>query len=53
MTSNIKKVSSPSHPIDFEFGETPAEARVVLGGGEGEPLKKDFEVSSSGLQARG
>ena len=44
MSSNIKKISSPSHPIEFEFGETPTEARITLANGEGEPLKKDFEV---------
>ena len=30
MTSNIKSVSSPSHPIDFEFGDSPKSANVKL-----------------------
>ncbi len=30
MTSNIKSVSSPTHPIDFEFGDSPKQANVKL-----------------------
>ncbi|ELR24559.1 von Willebrand factor type A domain containing protein [Acanthamoeba castellanii str. Neff] len=31
MTSNIKQLSSPSHPISFEFGDEPTQATVTLG----------------------
>ena len=31
MSSMIKKVSSPSHKIEFEFGDTPQEAKVRSG----------------------
>lgn len=30
MTSNIRSLSSPSHPITFEFGEEPNQATVTL-----------------------
>lgn len=30
MTSNIKSLSSPSHPISFEFGEEPSQATVTM-----------------------
>ena len=30
MTSNIKQLSSPSHPIAFEFGDEPTQATVTL-----------------------
>ena len=41
MTSNIRSLSSPSHPISFEFGEEPTQAQVLLGA-EGATLQKDF-----------
>jgi hypothetical protein len=45
MSSNIKSVSSPSHPIKFEFGDSPAKAAVELAQNEdGVPLGKDFEI---------
>lgn len=30
MTSNIRSVSSPSHPISFEFGDQPTKATVTI-----------------------
>lgn len=30
MTSNIKSIASPSHPINFEFGDSPKKATVKL-----------------------
>lgn len=44
MTSNIKSVASPSHPIQFEFGESPKSAKVSLSNPDGTPLVKDFEL---------
>lgn len=44
MTSNIRSLSSPSHPISFEFGEEPTQAQVLLGA-EGATLQKDFVLN--------
>ncbi len=44
MTSNIKSISSPTHPIQFEFGDSPAKAAVSLANEEGAPLGKDFDL---------
>jgi hypothetical protein len=44
MTSNIRSLSSPSHPISFEFGDEPTKALVKLGA-EGELLQKDFVLN--------
>jgi poly [ADP-ribose] polymerase len=45
MSSNIKSISSPTHPIQFEFGDTPSKAAVSLAHNEeGVPLGKDFEL---------
>jgi hypothetical protein len=55
MTSNIKSISSPTHPIAFEFGDSPKQvafylamlilqAVVRLANEEGVPLGKDFEM---------
>ncbi len=45
MTSNIKSVSSPTHPIQFEFSDTPQKASVSLAqNDDGTPLGKDFEL---------
>ena len=53
MTSNIKSVSSPSHPIQFEFSdEGPQKATVTLAQNEeGAPLGKDFELLVALAQA--
>ena len=45
MTSNIRRVSSPSHPITFEFGEEPNQATVSLSQEYDISLAKDFEMS--------
>ncbi len=45
MTSFIKSVSSPSHPISFEFGDDPNHAHVKLANEDGTPLVKDFELA--------
>jgi hypothetical protein len=37
MTSNIKTVSSSSHPISFEFGEEPTQGVVTLQPSPGQP----------------
>lgn len=48
MTSNIKSISSPSHPINFEFGDSPKTATVQLIINEsGSPLLKDFTVTTA------
>jgi uncharacterized protein YegL len=47
MTSFIKSVSSPSHPISFEFGDDPQHAHVKLANEDGTPLVKDFELAIS------
>lgn len=48
MTSNIKSISSPSHPINFEFGDSPKQATVTLIISEsGAPLLKDFVVTTA------
>jgi hypothetical protein len=46
MTSNIRSMSSPSHPIAFEFGEEPNQATVTLasGGDSGSQAAKDLVV---------
>ena len=53
MTSNIKSVSSPSHPIQFEFSDDgPQKAKVTLAQNEeGVPLGKDFELLVALAQA--
>eukprot|EP00005_Dracoamoeba_jomungandri_P004866 CAMPEP_0174252268 /NCGR_PEP_ID=MMETSP0439-20130205/1812_1 /TAXON_ID=0 /ORGANISM="Stereomyxa ramosa, Strain Chinc5" /LENGTH=865 /DNA_ID=CAMNT_0015332783 /DNA_START=43 /DNA_END=2640 /DNA_ORIENTATION=- len=40
MTSNIKSISSPSHPISFEFGDEMNEAIVQMG--DSSNIQKDF-----------
>jgi hypothetical protein len=46
MTSKIKSVSSPSHPIQYEAGDTPMQARIVLVKEDvGTPLVKNFELN--------
>ncbi len=30
MTSNIKSINSPTHPIQFEFGDSPQQANIKL-----------------------
>lgn len=40
MASNIKSISSSSHPISFEFGNSPKEAKVNLNSGSAP--HKDF-----------
>eukprot|EP01118_Nematostelium_gracile_P006839 TRINITY_DN2208_c0_g1_i1.p1 TRINITY_DN2208_c0_g1~~TRINITY_DN2208_c0_g1_i1.p1 ORF type:complete len:913 (-),score=285.21 TRINITY_DN2208_c0_g1_i1:11-2749(-) len=42
MTSNIKSISSPSHPIKFEFGDSLQQANVSLSNDDGTPLVNDF-----------
>ena len=45
MTSKMKSVSSPSHPIQYEAGDTPTQAKVVLAKEDvGVPLVTDFEL---------
>ena len=46
MTSKIKSISSPSHPIEFNSGDTPNSASVSLANQDdvGVPLLKDFEM---------
>lgn len=44
MTSNIRSLSSPSHPISFEFGEEPTKAQVALGDSS-EVVTKDFVLN--------
>jgi uncharacterized protein YegL len=44
MSSNIKSVSSPTHPVQFEFGNTPNKAKVQLANSDGTPLVKDLEL---------
>ncbi len=44
MSSGIKSVSSPSHPISFEFGRTPQQANIRLAKEDGTPLIHDFEL---------
>lgn len=45
MTSNIKQISSPTHPISFEFGDTPKAAKVSLANPDvGVPLMQDFTL---------
>ncbi len=45
MKSNIKSVTSPSHPIAFEFGDQPNTATVTLALEDGIPLVKDFQIA--------
>ena len=46
MTSNIRSISSVTHPIQFEFSESgPSKATVTLSQqDDGVPLGKDFEL---------
>jgi hypothetical protein len=45
MTSNIRSIASLTHPIKFEFSDTPSKAQVTLAQqDEGVPLGKDFEL---------
>jgi hypothetical protein len=46
MTSKIKSVSSPSHPITFHAGESENTAGITLANQEniGVPLVKNFEM---------
>lgn len=44
MTSNIRSLSSPSHPISFEFGEEPTQATVTLTDDAQASAPKDFVV---------
>eukprot|EP01114_Cavostelium_apophysatum_P024203 TRINITY_DN940_c0_g1_i3.p1 TRINITY_DN940_c0_g1~~TRINITY_DN940_c0_g1_i3.p1 ORF type:complete len:876 (-),score=276.34 TRINITY_DN940_c0_g1_i3:53-2680(-) len=43
MTSNIKSISSQTHPITFEFGDKPSHATVTLSNPT--PDDKDFELA--------
>eukprot|EP00026_Physarum_polycephalum_P002556 Phypoly_transcript_02563.p1 GENE.Phypoly_transcript_02563~~Phypoly_transcript_02563.p1 ORF type:complete len:905 (+),score=178.71 Phypoly_transcript_02563:1-2715(+) len=46
MTSKIKSVSSPSHPIQYEAGDKPTQAKVTLANEDvGVPLVKNFELN--------
>ncbi len=46
MTSRIKGVSSPSHPIQIEFGDTPLSAKILLANDDvGVPLTQNFELN--------
>jgi hypothetical protein len=44
MSSDIKSVSSPTHPIHFEFGNRPNKAKVQFANADGTPLVKDLEL---------
>jgi hypothetical protein len=44
MTSNIRSLSSPSHPITFEFGEEPNQATVTLSDSAQAQAAKDLIV---------
>jgi hypothetical protein len=43
MTSAIKSIASPSHPIEFEFGDSTTRAKVTSISGS-DLLQKDFEL---------
>lgn len=43
MTSPIKSISSPTHPIEFEFGDTPNQAKITIND-KYELMLKDFEL---------
>eukprot|EP01119_Soliformovum_irregulare_P016300 TRINITY_DN4699_c0_g1_i2.p1 TRINITY_DN4699_c0_g1~~TRINITY_DN4699_c0_g1_i2.p1 ORF type:complete len:850 (+),score=284.73 TRINITY_DN4699_c0_g1_i2:75-2624(+) len=47
MTSNIKSISSPSHPISFEFGDSPQDATVIFSNPDGTPLIHDFVLQTT------
>jgi hypothetical protein len=42
MTSNIKTISSPSHPIEIEFGKKSSQATITLN--QNKAIQKDFEI---------
>lgn len=42
MTSNIKSVTSPSHPVSFEFGDIPSQATVTMNNSN---IDKDFQLT--------
>lgn len=44
MSSGIKSVSSPSHPIAFEFGSSNTDATVTFSPEGGQPLTKDLTL---------
>eukprot|EP01090_Pellita_catalonica_P012425 TRINITY_DN2697_c0_g1_i1.p1 TRINITY_DN2697_c0_g1~~TRINITY_DN2697_c0_g1_i1.p1 ORF type:complete len:872 (-),score=214.61 TRINITY_DN2697_c0_g1_i1:89-2704(-) len=46
MSSNIRSLSSPSHPISFEFGEEPNQATVTLSNESGENGCKEFLLNT-------
>eukprot|EP01116_Phalansterium_solitarium_P016045 TRINITY_DN3631_c0_g1_i2.p1 TRINITY_DN3631_c0_g1~~TRINITY_DN3631_c0_g1_i2.p1 ORF type:complete len:453 (+),score=131.21 TRINITY_DN3631_c0_g1_i2:115-1359(+) len=45
MTSDIKSVASPSHPIAFEFGDSHKNATATLANPDGTPLVNDFVLT--------
>ena len=46
MTSKIKGAASPTHPIEYEAGDTVNQARITLANGDvGVPLVKNFELN--------